>query len=207
MIDCPKVDVPAAEEERIVLAALDSRPFELQDHAFESHSVSKCITKYQTDGEPPQDAHSEYLSFYGVFPHIVRSHDYRERYAIRCSVSSDWISDEKTNEHDYCNTTLERFLKHKELNDEVILRGNLARDVAEAYLEHLMSHTSLVRGEGILIKDYRKIRWIEVRRAGKHFKISASWSNAGCATTTYESTVVKEPELRFSDFDGSMTIC
>lgn len=207
LIECPSVPVTKDEKIAITEAAYNARSEDRSDTEFESVSITKCVTKWEWDKPERVKGRTENLDFYGLFPHVVETDSYRERYSIRCHMSVDYRDNVVFDQRDSCTEELERYMQHDRLENEIRLRGFVSVEDATAYLDYLLQYDFGKDAQSRVDSMLQRIQWIDRQIVRGQMRFSASLSYGGCGTMTFAAIAERTEFLTFGEVDGDMTVC
>jgi len=197
LMDCPAEPVSEDERQHITSAAYEARSSARMSTDFESVTVRKCVVRYVTDDKPPIQGRSEYVSLYATFPHDIRTDRYRERYSIRCAVSTDFIENSETTKQEDCSESHERFLRNDRLPQEVSLSGNISAEDATAFLDYLIDYDLEPAAKKRLLKLMSAGGSVDAREQKGKLVFRMSFTLGGDASIDVSSEATRQPELRF----------
>lgn len=207
LVECPAVPVPEDERLYISTAADAARSPAREDTNFELVTVKKCVTNYMIHDPPPAQGRTEKVNLYGVFAHDVQTDRYRERYSVRCQISTYFRGDLIAKRRESCEEVHERFMRHDRLPKEIRLEGEVSVADATAYLDYILDYDFDARAKEFVSSVMSNGGWLEAGMRNGKLVFRASFAHGGCATTGFETEATRDPDLKFHVLQDRSSIC
>ena len=197
LMDCPPVPVSEDERQYITSAAYEARSSVRKSSDFESVTVRKCVARFDRAIDSQGERRSENLSLYAAFPHDIQTDRYRERYSVRCLISTDYVDNSKTDRSERCQEAHERFLLHDRLPEEVSLDGDISVEEATAFLDYIIDFDQdpVVQESRLMFMSMGGSIDAHMREGKLIFRMSIVIG--GDSSIDISSEVTREPELQF----------
>ena len=106
------IEVPttADEDRTLIQFARSELPSDYSTVEFDSISIGKTEVEHTIGKEDPKIRKRERLTLYGVFPDSHYTEEYRERYAIECTIKVQSVDGEILEEQQECVQGIERIV-------------------------------------------------------------------------------------------------
>ena len=192
-------EVPFSEEEELAITRLARSELapDFLEVEFESVTILKTLAEYQIDVDDPRIGRTERLRFYGTFSESIRTEDYRERYAIRCSISTYFVESEVTRTSERCEQGNERYLRYEGVASEVLLDEHVELDLAKTFLDFLETQIGPVRGQPFVTQeDFSAFDRIRIPM-GRPKRIAVHWSCGGSVDCGFSFVIMNENPYEF----------
>ena len=194
---CPPVAVSEDERQYITSAAYEARSSDRRNRDFETVTVRKCVAHFGPVIDSQGERRLEQLSLYAAFPHDIQTDRYRERYSVRCNISTSYVDDAKIDRSEFCQTTQERFVLHDRLPEEVSLEGDISVEEATAFLDYIIDfdQDSVAQKTRLMFMSMGGSIDAHMREGKPIFRITIEIG--GDSYIDISSEVTREPELQF----------
>lgn len=206
-VECTPVDVPNAERTAITQMASDARSKDLQGLEYESTTIQKCVTHWESGPPEWTKSRSETISFYGVFAHRVREADYRERYAVTCRRHTDYRIDEIIKESSNCSEELERYMYHENYKNEIRIYASISVEDATTFLDHLFQYDWGVQNRTWMSEMIQQVEWVDRWIVRGKVTFQASYIYGGCGVMTFRAQANRSNGLEFGEVSENSSIC